>query len=1255
MSRSYDGGLTWSGAFLPGFKLDTSAASLASPVYGMEAASDPVVAAGPCGMIYVGFVAFVRGGSSAMAVARFEDLNDSEQGETFVYKGTTIIESAHNATNGYFLDKPALAVDISRPSNGCGQTVYLTYTTFNGLGKDGKFQSSVYVARSTDAGRTFTTEKINGSFGENQGTTIGIDPLSGDVNVFWRHFFSPDTIVHTQLNAANGRWSKPVSIIPDVLQPFDQPSLATTLFADPASGIAFRSNGFPAAAVARDGTILVAWQERVNPATGLPAAGGSPRIVMTSRGAKSTSWTARKAIDNGPRTSDGDGLGYFFSVGRSDTAAHPQVMPSLACIGGSCLLTYYESRTASLTGGTFPGWVGGYSRVLDLRGALVTPNLTVARSFQISRYPYKAGSTEESLVGIDEAAPGVPRLNFVNYPTSGGGTTPFIGDYTAVIPAVAFVADGNGGFRHPINDGDLPYIGFRAAWSDNRNLVPPAGGIDDFKNYAPPNAAACGPNVGSRNTDILTSTISLGLLVTAPVTTKTSPTPPDVLIEFPMTVWNNTGQQRSFTLTIDQNAGAASFSKTDPAPVTSGVVTIYPYSSVTKVVYVANTLTTHVSVAEQAGAGSLGLKGGITFNGAWSNPAPAPVLQPAVLAVSDPANPIPQNPIPQNPIPQNPIPQNPIPQNFGITDTTWTVTATGDPTRAYLALLSVDKAYANDYAFQLIITKPSAIATCVNGSAVNLSQGTLIANVWDPSNPIPQNPIPQNPIPQNSGFPDSTLAQNSTFIVAPANVAAAAGAARVAAQTAASVSCPDADGDYRLDACTGAAPRAAEIVNITLRAYQKTPTPARLWTPDVLPPSLVVSDYWCDGTTPGATNCTIVEKGPDLAAPSSATANPASVSTGGTVTFPAAALTIPNRGTLPAETRRYGFYLSSSSTLPLLGNGTVDLTKATLLDSIAFSSPLAAGAADVIEPRTLTIPGGTSAGSYFLYLYADDQRIVSELSEENNIASAALSVVTPPADLVVPGAVPPAGTVNAGATVTFPAVTVTNAGSSNSGPWRYRYFLASTATLDPSTATALTAALAGPASLGAGATFVVPQRSLTIPTTVAVDPATGLANYNIFLFVDSDQTVAELDETNNVTAMSLVVSKTPPYGFSGLQSPCSGLSCTGGAGSSNPLAWQFLKNGVAVDSPNALPEIWIYKSSCTTWAQGALLSDGTPEDPGTSSFQYPVNNRPAFTWQFNWKDPKAKAGCYLVYIGSRATGQTLPNGTPFGPIRFTLK
>src|SRR5215472_847315 len=197
MSRSYDGGLTWSGSFLPGFKLDSSPASIASPVFGMDAASDPVVGAGPCGAIYVGFVAFVRGGSSVMAVARFEDLNDNDHGETFVYKGTTIIDSGNNATNGYFLDKPAIAVDIARGAVGCGHTVYLTYTTFNGLTKDGKFQSQVHMAASNDGGVTFSNTKINGSFNENQGTSIAINPQTGDVNVFWRHFYSPDTIVQT--------------------------------------------------------------------------------------------------------------------------------------------------------------------------------------------------------------------------------------------------------------------------------------------------------------------------------------------------------------------------------------------------------------------------------------------------------------------------------------------------------------------------------------------------------------------------------------------------------------------------------------------------------------------------------------------------------------------------------------------------------------------------------------------------------------------------------------------------------------------------------------------------------------------------------------------------------------------------------------------------------------------------------------------------------------------------------------------------
>jgi len=1124
MSRSYDGGLTWSGSFLPGFKLDTSPASVSSPIYGLDAATDPVVASAPCGIIYLGFVAFTRSGPSQMMVARFEDRNDTDGGETFVYQGMTTIEAGNNATNGYFLDKPAIAVDVARPSNGCAHSLYVSYTTFNGLTKDGKFQSQVHLATSHDGGKTFSTDKINGNFNENQGSAIAIHPTTGDVYVFWRHFFTPDTMVYAQLGAATGKLSKPAALTSDALRTFDQPLLKTTSVADPVNGVAFRSNAFPTAAIARDGTVIAAWQERVDPATGLPSAGGTPRIVLTSRGPKSSSWTPRRAIDNGTRVPEAPGLGYFFDTGRADATAHPQVMPSLSCAGGVCLLTYLESRAPGLTAGDNPGWIGGYSRVMDLRAAVLDSSVNVFRSFQVSRYPYKVGHTGEGAGDIDEAAPGTPRLNFVNYPTSGGGTAAFVGDYTALVPVVPFVPNGSGGWRWSTGDGDLPYPGFLAAWSDNRNLVPPATGIAGFPNYAPPNAGGCGPNVGSRNTDVLSSRISLGLLVTAPTTTKTAPTPPDTLIDFPMTIWNNTSQLRQFRLTIDRNQAFSSFSKTAATPVVSGTISVYPFSSVTKVVYTANTATTHVSVTEATPAGSLGLTGGMTFNGAWSNPTPAAAIVPGTLAISDPANPIPQNPIPQNPIPQNPIPQNPIPQNFGITDTTWTVTANGDPTKAYLALVGVDKAYAQDYAFQLLITKPSTFATCADGAAANVSQGTLVANVWDPSNPIPQNPIPQNPIPQNNGFPDDAPTQNSTFVIAPATQAPRVALAQTIGAGSAATSCPDASGNYPLDGCTAAAPRNDDIINVTLRAYQVTQNPSRLWRPDTLPPSITIADYWCDGSTAGATDCGIFSKGSDLVAPAALSVLPTTVGAGQHVTFPATAQTVPNTGTVAAGPRRYGFYLTSNSSLALNADGTADMTKAVLLASQTFADPLAAGSSDTIAPQTLTIPAGLGDGIYYLFLYADDQRIVSELNESNNIGRAG-------------------------------------------------------------------------------------------PLTVAH----------------------------------------PQYGLAGFLFPCQGDLCVGSAGSSNQLAWQFTIDGAAVDSPDARPELWIYRANCSTWAQGALFSDVKPEDPGASSWQYAPPLRPPFTWQYTWSDPGATAGCYLVFVGSRASGQTVPNGTPLGPVRLLLR
>jgi hypothetical protein len=64
-SRSYDGGLTWSGFYVPGASWDPDGndplISQQTPIYGLEAATDPVLAPGRCGTFYLAFVAFTRG------------------------------------------------------------------------------------------------------------------------------------------------------------------------------------------------------------------------------------------------------------------------------------------------------------------------------------------------------------------------------------------------------------------------------------------------------------------------------------------------------------------------------------------------------------------------------------------------------------------------------------------------------------------------------------------------------------------------------------------------------------------------------------------------------------------------------------------------------------------------------------------------------------------------------------------------------------------------------------------------------------------------------------------------------------------------------------------------------------------------------------------------------------------------------------------------------------------------------------------
>ena len=160
-------------------------------------------------------------------------------------------------------------------------------------------------------------------------------------------------------------------------------------------------------------------------------------------------------------------------------------MPSIACGAGQCMVTYWESRTrrSPATAGlavTIESWISAASRLnangriagqklsdfaLSVphrdqavrrrrrRGAAAPENVNdIARVNEIVGADGTQSCTgpagaEPPLLGLEPGC--IPRLNFYCRPQSGGGTTCFMGDYNAVVPATSFVRgrDGSGSSR----------------------------------------------------------------------------------------------------------------------------------------------------------------------------------------------------------------------------------------------------------------------------------------------------------------------------------------------------------------------------------------------------------------------------------------------------------------------------------------------------------------------------------------------------------------------------------------------------------------------------------------------------------------------------------------------------------------------------------------------------------------------------------------------------------------------------------------
>ncbi|MEP7119116.1 MAG: exo-alpha-sialidase, partial [Acidobacteriota bacterium] len=724
--KSFDGGQRWSSTLLPGYPQDRSAAGLASPLKGYQAAADPVVRAGTHGLLYYNGLAFDRGegGKSAIFVTRFIDRNNKENGDPVAYLGTSLVTTS---SPGVFLDKPWMAVDMPRGNNPTqcvvggtlsGGTVkrnghrdrgkddkkggddgldrvpagaiYVAYTSFTG--QDSTLRSTIYLKRSMDCGATWSAPMrvSNTADALNQGATIAVVPQSGDVFVAWRRFatataLDADAVMVARLAINGNSFDAPGKARglrrtgprqdPDRLFEHREKRGAATDVDDideldqGTSTFRFRTNAYPTMTVDGNGRAYIAWSERGYAALRPDPVDGDARVLIVT-------------------TTNGRDMSAPVVVDDRAQYGH-QLMPSLVFAGGKLMLVYYDLReTAAQVFGRFVSDADSTNNkrhTIDIRGALGTPGASpvFAPSVKISDYIYGYRSRTSALEQLQVNPPNLPMFK--------QGTVPFIGDYIDLSAAPAFVPGANGQWTYNTAAGaEFPV--FHAAWTDNRDVRPPLDG--NWANYTPPTingqfpatslfdptqtVAMCrAGNAGSRNQNIYTARIGGGLLVGAPGNTK--PLSPTVQRGFVVFAQNQTTVTKTFRMTVlaQPAGGRASFeqfplppySTRSIAPKTFLDVRVPPRSTASRTLFVTSSDArgqVRVDVAEVTAVGGATLAGGLTGRVVLNPDIENPDIENPDIENPDVVNPDIENAEIYNPDIENPDIENPDIENPAI-------------------------------------------------------------------------------------------------------------------------------------------------------------------------------------------------------------------------------------------------------------------------------------------------------------------------------------------------------------------------------------------------------------------------------------------------------------------------------------------------------------------------------------------------------------------------------------------------------------
>ncbi len=166
---------------------------------------------------------------------------------------------------------------------------------------------------------------------------------------------------------------------------------------------------------------------------------------------------------------------------------------------------------------------------------------------------------------------------------------------------------------------------------------------------------------------------------------------------------------------------------------------------------------------------------------------------------------------------------------------------------------------------------------------------------------------------------------------------------------------------------------------------------------------------------------------------------------------------------------------------------------------------------------SLTIPGGTSAGNYYLGMIVDNADVIDEANESNNVAWTPITVAAAgalPNIEAVSCSVSPTST-TAGSTVSFTS-RGRNSGTVGASAFSWAIYLSTDATINPATDTSLMA-LDYPGGWNAGADTGDVTRSVPLPS--------GLADgtYYLGIYYDAFYQVSETNEGDNSCSAAFTI------------------------------------------------------------------------------------------------------------------------------------